>query len=258
MDRAIPGGDLGLKTRSAPLKRTSKVLQAPDIMATLLNRPQPRPGKPFTMRGTFDLNAKPASGNVVEIVLLLPVHSRLTVKRGFHFLVPVYFPLLVLNGGSLLLCPNSNPSMSFTQTFVVSSPGASGVPSTNVTYIQKYTLWFRGCVMVPDTALQKCCSQLGSSPVTINGTFGCPYNSVFLHDNKTANDFDHCCFNTPECIENTCLSALIDTPFPGDVSTSAMSTTTSASPTTTKNQASQRRYPSILLTILLVSLILVN
>jgi hypothetical protein len=117
--------------------------------------------------------------------------------------------------------------------------------------------------MVPESSMQKCCSQLGSSTLTINGTFGCPYNSVFRNENTTSDNFAQCCRGNTECIDTHCISSFFDTPFPGDASPSATSTST-ATPTATltespqTNQAFQRQHRSILFAIMLLSLILVN
>ncbi|KAJ7919480.1 hypothetical protein B0H13DRAFT_2320461 [Mycena leptocephala] len=152
--------------------------------------------------------------------------------------------------------------MSFqTETFSISQPGPSGVPATNTTIIYQYTDWFRGCIMVPDDVMTTCCGKVGSSVEHINGTFGCLYSSAFPPDTGKSNETWHdCCTSNPKCLESLCLPNFLDSPYPGDNASSATTTATStaSSPSTSPNHARRLRNPSILMTILMVSLLLVH
>ncbi|KAJ7114971.1 hypothetical protein C8R44DRAFT_928889 [Mycena epipterygia] len=60
----------------------------------------------------------------------------------------------------------------------------SGSANSSALHNITISAWFRGCVQGPDSAQSTCCTQAGSPPTMINGTFGCPYNNVFGDPNS--------------------------------------------------------------------------
>jgi hypothetical protein len=56
-----------------------------------------------------------------------------------------------------------------------------------------------GCFFIPDTGMAKCCTQLGTSLVTVNGTSGCPFNAAFdggANYTKASDLATQCCNQT--------------------------------------------------------------
>ncbi|KAJ6529756.1 hypothetical protein B0H19DRAFT_1082866 [Mycena capillaripes] len=121
---------------------------------------------------------------------------------------------------------------SLTATFTSSAP----MPTVSI------SAWFRGCLVIPDSLQTKCCTQLGSPPAMVNGTFGCPYNDVFGSEDtdKTIDSFQPCCGNCS--IVCTSFDAINGQgPFPGSISSATLTpTSTSATPSHSQNAAVRR------------------
>ncbi|KAJ7463333.1 hypothetical protein FB451DRAFT_1403978 [Mycena latifolia] len=134
----------------------------------------------------------------------------------------------------------------------------SGNGTATVTQTVQISDWFRGCVLWPESAINPCCAQVNSTATTVNGTFGCPYTSVFGATNDSLAPLDKCCQDgVGSCHWSYCSSFLgLDSPFPGSSSSPAPSPTGSASPTGSgrSNAAGRKGYSMVFLGILVLSL----
>lgn len=143
-----------------------------------------------------------------------------------------------------------------------SGANVSGNPPSNTTN------GCAGCVQGPDSAQATCCTQAGSPPTMINGTFGCPYNNVFgdPNSNNSAPEagLQKCCEEITTGCFTVCVSFIspeeqMHIPYPGSISSTPTPTSaTSASPSPTHNEAGKHRYSGMLFGILLLPLLFVN
>ncbi|KAJ7915387.1 hypothetical protein B0H13DRAFT_2655831 [Mycena leptocephala] len=64
-----------------------------------------------------------------------------------------------------------------------SSSSAAALPS-GCSHLHGVTLGggFYGCAVDSASALETCCSTVGSTPAFVNDTCGCPFNAVFVPD----------------------------------------------------------------------------
>ncbi|KAJ7434615.1 hypothetical protein FB451DRAFT_1467407 [Mycena latifolia] len=74
----------------------------------------------------------------------------------------------------------------------------NGTLNATVTHTLQISDWFRGCVLWPESAISPCCAKVNSTAMTVNGTFGCPYTSVFGATNASTAPLDKCCLDGVE------------------------------------------------------------
>ncbi|KAJ6529753.1 hypothetical protein B0H19DRAFT_1082863 [Mycena capillaripes] len=140
---------------------------------------------------------------------------------------------------------------SLTPAFTSSAP----IPTISI------SPWFRGCIVVPDSLQTKCCTQLGSPPAMVNGTFGCPYNDVFGSEdndnNKTIASFQPCCANcTIVCTNFDAIPG--QGPFPGSISSATLTPTSTSATTSHSQNAAVRRGPGVIAGMLPLLFVLIG
>ncbi|KAJ7925650.1 hypothetical protein B0H13DRAFT_1862912 [Mycena leptocephala] len=96
-------------------------------------------------------------GNIIEW------HLRLPVQFGFHPDPEGSLSRFIPNPSAATALPTGCSARSF--------QGPENIPHVSGSFL--------GCTASVAGALQQCCSQVGSTPAFVNGTCGCPFNSVF-------------------------------------------------------------------------------